>query len=116
MLDNYVAANADIHKAIDSQNTKIADAITTHTTDMATIKRESDDLKNALTKLIGDAKGDITSLQVEVTALKNESASKESLQGINTVMMGRCAGMEKTVEAEVTALKLTMKKTEAELR
>ena len=93
LLDNYVAASTNIHKAIDVQNTKISDAVSTHTSDVAILRKAADDVQNALTKLIGDTAGDVTSLQVEVNGLKNESATKESLQGINTILVGRCAGM-----------------------
>ena len=38
-LDNYVAVAADIHKAIDAQKTKISDAVSTHTSDVAILRK-----------------------------------------------------------------------------
>ena len=116
ILDNYVEAAANIHKAIDAQGTKISDAVSTQMKDVITLRKHTDDTSAALTKQLADLTGDTTSLQVEVNALKNETATKESVMAVNTVISGKCAGMEKAVEAEVTALKLALKKTEAELR
>ena len=84
ILDNYVEASTNIHKSIDAQGTKISDAVSTQIRDVAILRKHTDDATAALTKQLADLTGDSTSLQVEVAALKNETATKQHLNATTT--------------------------------